>query len=523
VWANRRVRLVLLAVVLVAGAVAAVAAVRRGQPSDAELAMQATVEQTAWRNYLQYAPLRLEGGFATGTLTVGDGVSPDGLLEDYYAFEAADSSAFSVIVTAAAFAPDLVVTTPGGRRIAASTLWQTPHRAEVPGLRGPGRFVIAVTARAPGAGGAYELSAGPPPLPRLVEPEDAVDSTLGLGGSPLRAGRYEDHYAVLAPPGQSLLVAVRSRTFRPRLALLGPEGLVVEPWGSLARRDTDTLHTAAIRYQPGWDAPYLLIVSSEEEGRRGEYTVEVEPVRILAIRTDGVGVSGTLGESGWYRDGRYGDTYRFEAAEGTAALIEVRSEAFEPEVVLRQGDRVVARRSGERAARIEADLDGGAYELDVTSTDPDAAGDYTVFVTVDAPEGPRTQTFSTEVRRVGTTTRGHSFEVTVRRVSVTPAGDDRVQVRLRIEERSLDFLGEWDEWPRRAFRTRLTDDTGRAYYPVDASGGQDGDAVEPGGVRRGEIVYEAPRAGPRPATLTLLYTIGVDGRVVVAVPVGLER
>jgi hypothetical protein len=108
-------------------------------------------------------------------------------------------------------------------------------------------------------------------------------------------------------------------------------------------------------------------------------------------------------------------------------------------------------------------------------------------------------------------------------VGVTPAGDGRVQVRVRVEERSLDFGGEWDEWPRRVSRTRLTDDTGRVYYPIDASGGQDGDDVEPGEARRGEIVFEAGRAGGRPERLVLLYPIGVNGAVVVAVPVELER
>ena len=524
--ASRRLRLIFLVTLLVAGAAAVTAAAWRGRPNPEDLAEQANVEQTAWRNYLRYAPLRLTGGFATGTLAPGDGVSPDDRLEDYYAFEIADSSAFSVIATASDFAPDLVVTTPSGRRIAASALWQTPTRAEVPGLRGPGRYVIAVTTREARAGGAYELSAGPPPLPRLVAPEDdAVDSTLGLAGAP-RAGRYEDHYAVVAPAGQSVLIAVRSKTFRPRLALLGPQGLVAEPWGTPSRLDTDTLHTAALRYQPGWDSPYLLIVSSEEEGKRGDYTVEVDPVRVLAIATDGTAASGTLGEGGWYRDGRYADTYRFEAAEGTAVLAEVRSEKFAPALVLRQGERVVARAEGGSdggAVRLSHDLDGGTYELDVTSVDADATGDYTVAVTVDAPEGPRTQAFGTEARRVGTTVRGHTFEVTVRRVSVTPAGEGRVQVRLRIEERSLDFEGEWDEWPRRAARTRLTDDTGRVYHPVDFAGGQDGDAVAPGEARRGEIVYEAVRAGGRPETLTLLYPIGVNGAVVVAIPIALER
>src|SRR5690606_32160642 len=338
------------------------------RPTEEELSQQAVAHQTAWRNYLQYAPPALEGGFATGTLAVGDGVSPEGRLEDYYAFEAPDSSPFSVIVTAAAFAPDLVVTTPGGRRIAASALWQTEHRAEVPGLRGPGRFIIAVTGRAPGAGGAYELSAGPPKVPRLLEPGDAIDSTLGLTG-PARAGRYEDHYAVVVPPGQPALVAVRSRSFRPRLALLGPEGQVVAPWGSVSHIDTDTLHTAAFRYQPGWDSPYLLLVSSDGEGERGGYTVEVERVRILALATDGSAVRGTLGEGGWYRDGRYGDTYAFEAAEGTSAFLEVRSAAFAPVLVLRQGGREVARRSGAGVVRLEQELEGGRYEVDVTSED----------------------------------------------------------------------------------------------------------------------------------------------------------
>jgi hypothetical protein len=521
-WANRQVRAVLAVAALAAVVTGTAGALRTEGLDEEEQARQAAVEQTAWRNYLRQAPVPLEGGFAAGTLAATDGLSPDERYEDYYAYVIPDSAAFSVVVTAAGFAPDLIVATPDGRRLAASTLWQTADRAEVAGLRGPGRFVVTVTAREPGVGGAYELSAGPSPPARALELGDAVDSTLGLGRRP-RAGRYEDRYALSAPSGRPVIATVRARGFRPRLNLLGPEGEVAEPWGNVAHLDTDTLHTASFRYHAGWDAPYTLLVSSHEGGARGDYAVAFEPIRIPDIATDGRAVRGTLGENGWYRENRYVDAYRFDAEAGTTVRIEARSEAFEPALTLKLGTRTLATNGGATSARLDRDLEGGLYEVEVSSADPDATGDYTLAVTVDTPEGPRSQTFTTESRRVGTTMRGHSFEVTVRRVVVSPAGEGRVRVRLRVEERSLDFEGEWDAWRDRVARTRLTDDTGRAYFPVDASGGEDDAAVAPGELRRGEITFEAEAGGGRPRVITLLYPIGVGGRVVVAVPVELRR
>ena len=513
-------------VVLALGLAAAVTAVVTGHPvaTEEEVARQTASEQMAWRNYLRQAPLPLEDGLVSDALEATDALGPGGYLEDYYAFEAADGTPFSVVLTSAAFAPDLVVITPDSQRVAASALRQTAHRAEVADLSGAGRYVVVVTSREPGAEGTYELSAGRLPQVDLIEPNaGTVEATLGASGV-LRAGRYENLHAIALPPGRPTIVSVRARTFQPRLYLLGPEGEVKEPWGSLLQVQVDSLHTTEIRFQPGWDVPYTLIVSSEEARARGPYSLEVEALRTRTISTDGQAVSGELGKDSWFKDGRYVDTYRFEAYEGTHVIAEVHADGFAPRLAITLGDRPVAEHEGSRTARIERDLtSSGAYELHVSSAEEGATGRYTVSVIVDTPEGPRYQSFTTETRRIGTTTRGHQFEITVTRVRVLSAGEGRVQVRLNVTERSLDFEGEWDTWQARAPYTWLTDDTGRRYGLTEANGGEISEDVEAGQARRGGLIFEAEAAGGTPKTLTLHYPIGVDRRSVVSVPIELQR
>ncbi|NNF57931.1 MAG: hypothetical protein HKN04_06785 [Rhodothermaceae bacterium] len=512
-------------VVLVLGLGAAVTVTVRGgaEASEEELVRLAASDQMAWRNYLRQDPAPLGAGLVTGALEATDALGPDDHLEDYYAFEATDDEPFSVVVTSAAFTPDLMVVTPDSQRMAASVLRATDHRAEVTGLAGAGRYFIAVTSRESGIEGPYELSAGAPRTLSRIGSNDSDESVLGVSEE-LRAERYENIHALELPPGRPAIITVAASAFRPRLYLLGPEGQVKEPWGSLLRLDAEGEHAAELRFEPGWDVPYTLLVSSEEPRARGSYTLKTEAIRTLTISTDGNPVSGELGKRSWFKNGRYVDTYRFEAFEGAYLIAEISAEGFAPKLALTLGDRPLVERTGGRAVRIEQQLDrSGTYALDVSSAEEGATGRYSLSVTMDTPEGPRYQSFTTDARRVGRTTRGHRFEVTVTRVRIVSAGSGRAQVRLNVTERSLDFEGEWDTWQRRAPYTWLSDDTGRRYNIVEANGGEVDEDVTSGEARRGGLIFEAEAEGRIPKVLRLHYPIGVDRRTVVTVPIPLER
>ena len=513
--------------IVLVSVVSAVFMFRQDDPVDeAELARRRAADEVAYSAALRQSPAQLGEALAIGALEQGDAVSYENHLEDYYYFEVPDSNAFTIVLTSAAFVPDLLVTTPDGRRLAASTLMQTNHRAEVVGLAGTGRYEITATTREEKAGGAYELSAGVVSEPVVVNARSSTrEDTLGARGL-LRAGRYEHSYYIEARPNEPVILSVHARDFTPKMYLLGPEGEVVEPWSSVEQRvEDDSTRVTVLRFRPGSEAPYLLLATSVERAARGSYILDLETVRVLAIRTDGREVSAELGERSWFKDGKYVDTYRFNAGSGDQVVIAVRSREFAPRLVLRRGEREVATAEGGQAARIERTLStSSAYELDLTSMEEAAGGSYVVSVTIEQPEGPRIQSFNTEARRVGTSFRDHRFEITVTSVDISHRSGGRVRVRLDVQERSLDFEGEWDKWMRRARHSWVTDDTGRRYdaAPSEAQGGT-GDIVLPGEARSGRLTFYGDSGGDTPRSITLHYPIGANRGTIVSVPILLRR
>ena len=342
----------------------------------------------------------------------------------------------------------------------------------------------------------------------------------------LRAGRYEHSYLIEARPNEPVILSVHARDFTPKVHLLGPEGEVVEPWSSVEQRvDDDSTRVTVLRFRPGSEAPYLLLATSKERAAQGSYILNLETIRVLAIRTDGREVSAELGERSWFKDGRYVDTYRFDAGAGDQVVITVRSREFAPRLILRRGEREVATAEGGQTARIERTLStSSAYELDVTSMEEAAGGSYVVSVAIAQPEGPKTQSFNTEARRVGTSFRDHRFEITVTSVNIAQLSGGRVRVRLDVQERSLDFEGEWDEWRRRARHSWVTDDTGRRYdaAPSEAHGGE-GNVVMPGEARSGRLTFYGDSGGDTPRSITLHYPIGANRGTIVSVPISLRR
>ncbi len=531
---RRPVTAVVLVGIVLMSSVSAAFMLRESDPVDEpELARQLAADLVRYSAALRQSPVFLADELAPGALEQGDAVSYQNRFEDYYVYESSDSSSFSLVVTSAEFAPDVLVVTPDGRRLAASTLMQTDHRAEAVGLAGAGRYEITVTSREPGDGGPYELSAGLPDVPIVLSAQDPTfEDTLGIR-TLLRAGRYEHRYHVEARPGEPVILSIYAKDFTPNVHLLGPEGEVTQPWSSVEQRtDAAGIHVTILRFRPGSEAPYLVLATSEERAAQGPYIVELATIRTLAIRTDGRDLSGDLGERSWFRDGRYVDTYGFRGSANDKVVIDVRSAEFAPKLVLRRGERNVATAEGGQVARIEQALGStSSYEIDVTSVDENAGGSYTVTVTIERAEEPEgslqeggSRSFNTSASRVGSTNRGHSFEVAVTSGTITGLPGGRVQIQLNVRERSVDFEGEWDAWARRARHAWVTDDTGQRYdgAPAEARGGE-GETVTMGGARSGRLSFYGSAGNEPPSSITLHFPIGSDRGIVVSVPISLQR
>ena len=507
-----------------------------GRPADAvAVDAEAATARAQWAAMMRRAPTALPAAGVRDTLGPGDAEGDDGRYSDYYTFAARDSAAFSVVVTSAEFAPDLAVRRPDGATIAASTLLRTDARAEVAELRGPGRFEIIVTSRDPRASGVYDLTAGASRAADSLYVDEAPrGDTLGIGAADLRAGRFERVYGVVTPSDAPVVISVVSADFEPRVALIGPTGEVEGNWRTIEHVAGDSLVGVVLRYLPGWDAPYRLIVSSEQPGARGAFAVEARTLPTHQIPADGRPVAGTLGDGSWLSGYRYVDTYRVRVRAGVRTAIRVASDDVAPAFRLfrleRRDDRAAAAAAnpeGAMAVETEQALPAGEYVLEVTSggTPADTAralgGAYTLTVQQtaptppprpsepeDAPTGPlESRVFGVSGERTGTS-GGSTFAVGATQVAVSyPGGRTRVQVSVSV--RSVDYTGGWAPWSSFARKSTLVDDDGRRYTAsaaesVSPSGGR----AEPGTVRRGTVVFYSHGALTGQRRFVMVASIG---------------
>ena len=514
-------------------------------PGAEDAQVQAAIERAQWAAMRRQSPVEISRDPIEDALGPGDAERADDRYADYYVHRA-DSTRFSVLVTSDAFAPDLAVRLPDGRTLAASNLLRTAGRAEIDGLEGPGAFEIVVTSRAPRAQGTYQLAVVPDgPVDSVYVDEEARLDTLRAG--PLRAGRYERTFGVSTGSETPVAVRVVSGAFRPRVHLFGPNGEVRGAWQTVERSSSgDSLHGVVVRYLPGWDAPYRLVVSSEEPAAGGPFALDVLSITVRDLAADGRRQPGLLGDQSWLQDGRYLDTYRFRTRDGTKTRVEVQSDVFAPAFRIWR----VERRSraevdgdpnpgGGPSAAYEAKLDAGEYFLEVTSGGPDSlyargrrpGGEYAVTLTSESLEPPPpppdrpsgdvpsgSQVFATEVRRTGES-GGSTFEVGVTNVAISYPGTNRTRVQLSVTVRSIDYTGGWAPWASFASKSYVVDDRGRRYTAaVGESQSPSSLSAEPGTARRGTVVFYLPEVAPEIKRVVLVASIG-ERTVTLPIPV----
>ena len=514
-------------------------------PEGGDAEVQAALDRAQWAAMRRQSPAQLGPEPVEDALGPGDAERADDRYVDYYVHRA-DSSAFSVLVTSEAFAPDLAVRLPDGRTVAASNLLRTASRAEIDGLQGPGAFEVVVTSRAPRAEGPYQLAVVPAgPVDSVYVDDEARLDTLRAG--PLRAGRYERAFGVSTGSETPVAVRVVSGAFRPRVHLFGPNGEVRGAWRTMERSSSgDSLHGVVLRYLPGWDAPYRLVVSSEEPRATGPFALDVLSIPVRDLGADG-SQRGLLGDQSWLENGRYIDTYRFRARADAKTLVEVRSDAFAPALRVWRAERrsraevaETANPGGAASAAVEAELDAGDYFLEVTSGGPDSlytdgrrpGGDYAVTLRSESPEPPPpapdrpraadvpsgSQIFATEVRRTGQS-GGSTFEVGVTNVAISYPGSAQTRVQLSVTVRSVDYTGGWAPWSSFASQSYVVDDRGRRYdASVAESQSPSGPRAEPGTARRGTVVFYLPEVAPDLQRLVLVASIG-ERTVTLPIPV----
>ena len=169
---------------------------------------------------------------AAGELYVGD--------SDFYRFDGAPGQLLQVDLRSGSFDPFLRLYDPEGRELAKNDDGGEDLDSRLGHLvREGGRYLLQVSARGDGGGGAYTLALAEHAIPTLVPGEV---QTVVLGGEARRYWHFDGR------AGETLLLSVRSRTADPRLEVLGPGGVLVgqNDDGGVAR---DSL--LPLRVEPG--------------------------------------------------------------------------------------------------------------------------------------------------------------------------------------------------------------------------------------------------------------------------------
>ena len=539
---------------VLAGAALAVVAfveVRDDTADEDALRREAAIARTAWAASLRQSAVPLGagsggGGFAEAALEPGDAEDGERYV-DFFSYTLEDSSAFTVSVTSEAFRPDLAVRTPDGRRIAASTLLGTRERAEVIGLSGPGRFEIAVTSAERAATGPYEVTAGPSSFADTLLAADPVRADT-LGGGVLRAGRYEAAYAVLAEPDQPVVLHIVSPAFRPRVTLLGPGGEIRQQRTLERGAAGDSLFGVVLRYRPGWDLPYTLLVSTQKRGQRGPFAISMDAVDIRAVTPNGRTLGADLGDQSWLREGRYVDAYRFRVGAGEKLKIGLRSDAFAPALSLwreeRRSDKEIVTSENlkeEPALAYEAaSPEPGTYVLEVSSARAGEEGVYPLgryALTIESarpappPRAPSSggssgggaalagRTVNVGVARTGRSPDGQQFRVSASGVNISYPGGSRTRVQVAVSVMSIDYSGPWAPWRSFASKARLRDGAGNTYSAAAGESAGSGVVAEPGASRRGRLVFYTDGVVRNIQSLTLVAPLG--GGASVSLPISL--
>ena len=309
-----------------------------------------------------------EAGLTNGALSEDDFVTEAGRFQDLYTF-AADSSGrvLSFTLTSSDFAPDVVVETPEGDRLSGEVISEDGDTGEivvaVRNLRGPGLYRATVTSRRPGETGSYALRTQFETPVRPLSPNgSAVRATLGQF-SEAADGFFVDRYRFSGASDREHTLTVRSSAFAPTLEVTGPGGAVRGETGRAGG-------VVTFVFTPSASGTHTLRVSSQSEGDRGDYSVQLAVEAEPEPEDDTPTVSGALRNGQAVSDSLAASavkTYTFSGRVGDRVFLEARTDGFTPllQLVGPDGARQTAQPDGDRA-RIRLTLpSGGTYRVNV--------------------------------------------------------------------------------------------------------------------------------------------------------------
>jgi hypothetical protein len=216
---------------------------------------------------------------------------------------------------------------------------------------------------------------------------NTITGTLASGDATLSSGEYADFHQFEAIAGQPLVIDLRSDDFDPYLIVIPP---------SRDQLENDDFNGDDSRSRVEFDAAvagtYRIVVTTNTVGEIGTYSLAL-PADPHASAATGDGVSaglrrerGQLEPSDPTLDtGEYQDVYTFTGKRGETVVINLRSEGFDPYLMLR-GPGEFSRDNDDHEgssswSQIVAELPvSGEFRVVVTTYKPGSTGSYELVI-----------------------------------------------------------------------------------------------------------------------------------------------
>jgi hypothetical protein len=326
-----------------------------------------------------------------GRLEPGDATLASGEYYDEYPVEVEAGTWIELDLTSSEFDPYLVLRAPSGaternddHEGSRSRSYLRVQAAE------SGTWRAFVTSYASGETGSYQLAVHVGDEPACEDCGDTVPVAAGgaepryergrleRGDATLASGEFVDEYAVEGRAGQPLVLDLRSGEFDPYLILKAPSGEQLDNDDHEGDRTRALISTTLAE-----TGPYRVLVTSYRPGESGGYDLAIRGGTASEGSPAYAAATGARTERGQLergddalRTGEFYDTYTFEGMPGQRVRLDLRSDAFDPYLVLQPP-------AGEALKNddFEGDLTRSRIEYDVTEP-----GTYRVYVTSYRPQ-----------------------------------------------------------------------------------------------------------------------------------------
>lgn len=328
------------------------------------------------------APFRAPAATVTGELRDGDGTLSGGEYRDLHDFEGRAGDSIVLDLTSSAFDPYLMVLTPDGETFRNDDYdgSSTRSRLELT-LTESGRYRVTVTSFAAGETGNYRLELPGATAEAAVVPVGTVSGRLEAGDDRLADGAFFDTHTFEGRSGQRVVVDLRSEDFDTVLQ-------VVPPTRDVERNDdvSESSQNSRLELTLHESGTYRVRVTSFDSGMTGDYTLEL-PVEGGGAMAATPSTSGPRSERGRLQsgddrvDGKYRDIHTFEGQPGEQMIVDLRSSAFDPYLVVRAPSGATQTNDDFAGSTSRSQLElaiqeRGTYRVEVTSYAADGTGAY---------------------------------------------------------------------------------------------------------------------------------------------------